>query len=62
MTDLSLPFVTIVMPVRNEGAYIKRSLDAVLAQDYPARTVGNTGRGRHVYRRHAGVYRGSCRC
>ncbi len=30
-----LPFVTILMPVRNEGAYIRRSLDAVLAQDYP---------------------------
>ncbi len=35
MTDLSLPFVTVIMPVRNEGAYIKRSLGAVLAQDYP---------------------------
>ena len=31
----SLPSVSILMPVRNEGAYIRRSLNAVLAQDYP---------------------------
>jgi succinoglycan biosynthesis protein ExoA len=30
-----LPLVTVVMPVRNEGAFIERSLGAVLAQDYP---------------------------
>jgi succinoglycan biosynthesis protein ExoA len=30
------PFVTVVMPVRNEAALILRSLGAVLAQDYPA--------------------------
>jgi len=30
------PFVSIIMPVRNEAAYIQRSLGAVLAQDYPA--------------------------
>ncbi|MGC8838814.1 MAG: glycosyltransferase family 2 protein [Anaerolineae bacterium] len=29
------PFVTVIMPVRNEAAYIARSLGAVLAQDYP---------------------------
>src|ERR1700730_13365277 len=29
------PSVTVIMPVRNEGAYITRSLQAVLAQDYP---------------------------
>jgi succinoglycan biosynthesis protein ExoA len=28
------PLVTVIMPVRNEGAYIARSLEAVLAQDY----------------------------
>jgi succinoglycan biosynthesis protein ExoA len=28
--------VTVIMPVRNEGAFIARSLGAVLAQDYPA--------------------------
>lgn len=28
--------VTIIMPVRNEGAFIRNSLDAVLNQDYPA--------------------------
>ncbi|HEX7580586.1 MAG TPA: glycosyltransferase family 2 protein [Thermoanaerobaculia bacterium] len=30
-----LPFVSVVMPVRNEAAFIARSLGAVLAQDYP---------------------------
>jgi GT2 family glycosyltransferase len=33
------PFVSIMMPVRNEQAFIARSLGAVLAQDYPARRV-----------------------
>jgi succinoglycan biosynthesis protein ExoA len=28
--------VTVIMPVRNEGTFIARSLGAVLAQDYPA--------------------------
>lgn len=31
----SFPLVSIIMPVRNEAAFIKRSLGAVLAQDYP---------------------------
>lgn len=30
------PLVTVLMPIRNEAAYIERSLGAVLAQDYPA--------------------------
>jgi len=30
------PFVTIIMPVLNEAAYIKDSLTAILAQDYPS--------------------------
>ena len=29
------PFVSVLMPVRNEARYIERSLGAVLAQDYP---------------------------
>jgi len=33
---MEVPFVTVIMPVRNEAAYIERSLGAVLAQDYPA--------------------------
>lgn len=33
MTDQ--PLVSIVMPIRNEAAFIARSLGAVLAQDYP---------------------------
>uniref|UniRef100_UPI0035B2093B glycosyltransferase n=1 Tax=Promineifilum sp. TaxID=2664178 RepID=UPI0035B2093B len=32
---MELPFVSLIMPVRNEAAYIARSLGAVLAQDYP---------------------------
>jgi glycosyltransferase involved in cell wall biosynthesis len=28
--------VTVIMPIRNEAAYIRRSLGSVLAQDYPA--------------------------
>jgi glycosyltransferase involved in cell wall biosynthesis len=31
-----LPFVSVVMPVRNEAGFIARSLGCVLAQDYPA--------------------------
>ncbi len=33
--DADFPLVTVVMPVRNEAAFIRRSLGAVLAQDYP---------------------------
>jgi len=31
----TLPFVSVIMPIRNEAAFIERSLGAVLAQDYP---------------------------
>jgi succinoglycan biosynthesis protein ExoA len=31
-----LPFVSIIMPLRNEAKYIERGLASVLAQDYPA--------------------------
>lgn len=34
-TRADLPLVSVIMPVRNESAYIQRSLGAVLAQDYP---------------------------
>ena len=30
-----LPFVTVILPVRNEAPYIRRTLAAVLAQDWP---------------------------
>ena len=32
----SKPFVSVVLPVRNEGRFIRRCLEAVQAQDYPA--------------------------
>jgi succinoglycan biosynthesis protein ExoA len=35
----SYPFVTVIMPIRNEGNFIVRSLGAVLSQDYPARQI-----------------------
>lgn len=31
----ALPFVSVIMPIRNEADFIERSLGAVLAQDYP---------------------------
>jgi succinoglycan biosynthesis protein ExoA len=31
----NFPLVTVIMPVRNEGAYMERSLRSVLAQNYP---------------------------
>lgn len=30
------PFVSVILPIRNESAYIERGLLAILAQDYPA--------------------------
>lgn len=30
------PFVTVILPVRNEAAYLRAGLSAVLGQDYPA--------------------------
>jgi glycosyltransferase involved in cell wall biosynthesis len=36
MTDPALPFVTVVVPVYNESAFIKRCLADILGQDYPA--------------------------
>lgn len=32
---MSLPLVSVIMPVRNEGSFITRSVGSVLAQDYP---------------------------
>jgi glycosyltransferase involved in cell wall biosynthesis len=31
-----MPFVSVVLPIRNEASFIARSLGAVLAQDYPS--------------------------
>lgn len=33
------PRVTVIMPIRNEAAFIERSLGAVLAQDYPPEQI-----------------------
>ncbi len=33
---MKYPLVSVIMPVRNEAAYIERSLGAVLGQEYPA--------------------------
>lgn len=33
--DRTFPSVSVIMPVRNEGDFIERSLGAVLSQDYP---------------------------
>ncbi len=33
------PFVSVIMPIRNEEAFIARSLGAVLTQDYPANKI-----------------------
>ena len=33
------PYVTVIMPVRNEQSFIARSLTAVLSQDYPANRI-----------------------
>ena len=34
-----IPFVSIIMPIRNEAAYIERSLESVLAQNYPVQKL-----------------------
>ena len=36
MNNSELPKVTVIIPVRNEAAFIERSLGAVLSQEYPA--------------------------
>lgn len=33
--SVALPFVSVIMPIRNEADFIERSLEAVLTQDYP---------------------------
>lgn len=34
--SIELPFVSVIMPIRNEVAFIRKSLETVLSQDYPA--------------------------
>jgi succinoglycan biosynthesis protein ExoA len=35
----ALPFVSVLMPIRNEASYIRQSLGSVLAQDYPGQRM-----------------------
>lgn len=35
MTETAQPFISVIMPIRNEVAFIRESLGAVLEQDYP---------------------------
>jgi succinoglycan biosynthesis protein ExoA len=39
MQKHTLPTVSVIMPIRNEAHYITRSLEAVLAQDYPCESL-----------------------
>ena len=39
MNDSARPFVSIIMPIRNEQRYIGKSLRSVLGQDYPAQKM-----------------------
>jgi len=36
MPDKALPFVSIIMPIRNEAAFIERAIGNILDSDYPA--------------------------
>jgi succinoglycan biosynthesis protein ExoA len=36
MRSKNHPFVSLILPIRNEAAYIERCIEAVFAQDYPA--------------------------
>jgi succinoglycan biosynthesis protein ExoA len=36
MADPDQPFVSIILPIRNEAAHLQNCLDSILAQDYPA--------------------------
>lgn len=36
---MDTPFVSILIPIRNESAYIERCLEAVIAQDYPREKI-----------------------
>lgn len=58
-----LPFVSVIMPIRNEADFIERSLGAVLAQDYPRDCFEvliadgmSTDSTREIIRRVAGDY------
>ena len=35
MADKTLPFVSVIMPIRNEAGFIERAIESVLDSDYP---------------------------
>ena len=46
---MTKPFVSVIMPVRNEGAFIEQALSHVLQQDYPEDYVIATGETHRVW-------------
>jgi succinoglycan biosynthesis protein ExoA len=39
VSELKNPFVSILLPIRNESVYIKRTLESIVRQDYPSHRV-----------------------
>jgi len=39
MIDESFPFVSVIMPIRNEAVYIERAIRSILHQDYPVQKM-----------------------
>jgi len=39
MSEQALPFVSVIMPIRNEASFIERAIKSILDNDYPAEKV-----------------------
>ncbi|MHC4435459.1 MAG: glycosyltransferase family 2 protein, partial [Planctomycetota bacterium] len=39
MPEQPVPFVSVIMPVRNEAGFIKRAIKRVLDNDYPSKRM-----------------------